>query len=68
MTENNIKDYFKRKRKDPPIEKYGSFNFLIYLAKVVDLGTAETLGRQIASEKVESEIYDSIIDSIIGYN
>jgi len=37
ITENMIKDYFKKHKKDKPLDKYASFYFLIYLAKVIDV-------------------------------
>jgi hypothetical protein len=40
VTENMIKDYFKKHKKDKPLAKYGSFYFLIYLAKVFDIGVS----------------------------
>jgi hypothetical protein len=37
VTENMIKDYFKKHKKDQPIQKYANFYFLLYLSKVIDL-------------------------------
>lgn len=67
VTENQIKEYFKKKKKEPPIIKYACFNFLIYLAKIVDLATAENIAKQIYEEKLDTEVINSIIDSYIGY-
>ena len=37
VTETMVKDYFKKHKKDKSISKYGSFYFLLYLAKVIDI-------------------------------
>lgn len=67
MTEKDIKEYFKRKMKDQPMKKYASFNFLLYLAKVVDIQTAENIGNQIYEENINCEIVDSLVDNILNY-
>lgn len=38
VTDQMIKDYFKRHKKDAPLVKYANFYFLIYMAKIIDLG------------------------------
>lgn len=68
LTESHIKEYFNRKKRDPALQKYANFNFLVYLAKVVDIPTAENIAKQIYEEKIDGEIIDSMIDTIIGYN
>jgi nuclear protein localization family protein 4 len=40
VTETMIKDYFKKHKKDKPLVKYANFYFLIYLAKVLDIGVS----------------------------
>ena len=37
VTENMVKDYFKKHRKDSGLIKYGNFFVLIYLAKMIDI-------------------------------
>lgn len=68
LTENNIKEYFKKKKKESAMIKYASFNFLIYLAKVLDIQTAENIAKQIVDEKIDNEILDSIMESLLPYN
>ena len=70
LTENSIKDYYKKKKskKGSALEKYASFNGLIYLAKKLDVETAQTLGGQIYDETLDLEVIEAYIDSIIGYN
>lgn len=68
LTENHIKEYFKKKKKETPMNKYANFNFLIYLSKVLDLATAENFARQIYEEKLDGEIIDGLMESVIGYN
>jgi hypothetical protein len=38
VTEQMIKDYFKKHKKDKALDKYANFYFLLYLAKVIDIG------------------------------
>jgi hypothetical protein len=38
VTDSMIKDYFKKHKKDKPLMKYANFYFLLYLAKVIDIG------------------------------
>jgi hypothetical protein len=38
VTEQQIKDYLKKYKKTSPSVKYANFYFLIYLAKVLDIG------------------------------
>lgn len=68
LTENHVKEYFKKKKNDTRMNKYANFNFLVYLAKVIDLQTAENFAKQIYEEKLEGEILDGLMESILGYN
>jgi len=68
LTENHIKSYFQKKKKEKPMLKYASFNFLIYLAKVMDIDTAVNISKQVVDENIDSEVLDSIIESILPYN
>jgi hypothetical protein len=38
VTEHNIKDYLKNYKKTSPNIKFSNFYFLLYLAKVIDVG------------------------------
>lgn len=67
MTENMIKEYFKKKKKDTALNKYANFNFLVYLAKVVDVQTAENICKQIYEENLDTEVLGYIMDSILQY-
>jgi hypothetical protein len=40
VTDSMIKDYFKRHKKDKSLVKYSNFYFLLYLAKVIDIGVS----------------------------
>lgn len=37
VTDTMIKDYFKKHKKDKPLNKFSNFYFLLYLAKVIDI-------------------------------
>lgn len=70
LTERILKDYYKKKRslQVPVLNKYASFNGLIYLAKKFDIDTVQTLGGQIYDETLDADVIEAYIDSIIGYN
>jgi hypothetical protein len=70
LTETNIKDYFNKKKKvnDTALNKYASFHFLIYLAKKSDVGTAESLAKQIYYETLDPEIIEAYLQGLFGYN
>lgn len=67
LTKNHIQDYFKKKKNEKPQIKYSCFNFLIFLAKTVDLATAVTIAKQIYEEKLDIEVIESLIESYLGY-
>jgi hypothetical protein len=39
-TKQDYKDYIKRHKKDPNPRKFSSFNFLVYIADLIDIDTA----------------------------
>lgn len=68
VTEQMIKDYFKRHKGDLPLVKCANFYFLLFLAKTIDVNTACTYGNQIADGFIDWEIVESILSSYIGYS
>lgn len=67
LTDNHIIEYFKKKKNEKALVKYSNFNFLIYLAKVVDIPTSENIAKQIVEESVDEETLNSIVESILPY-
>ena len=45
---------------------FANFNLLIYLCKKTDIGTVKTLCKQILEEKIDTEVFGCIVESIIG--
>ena len=67
VTENMIKDYFKRHKSDKPVIKCASFYFLIFIGKTIDLESAATYARQIANGYIDWDVLESILSTYIGY-
>ena len=68
VTENMIKDYFKRHKSDLPLIKCASFYFLIFIGKTIDLESAATYARQIANGTIDWDVLESILSTYVGYS
>ena len=68
VTENMIKDYFKRHKNDKPLNKCASFFFLIFIGKTIDLESACTYAKQIANGTIDWEVLEQILSTYIGYS
>ena len=67
VTQNNIKDYFKKYKNIDGNIKCANLNFLIYVAKTIDLDTASTFAKQVLEKKVNWEVIQSLLSNYIGY-
>ena len=67
VTQNMIKDYFKKYKNTDPNIKCANLNFLIYVAKTIDIETAATFARQVLEKKINWELVESLLSSYIGY-
>ena len=67
VTQNMIKDYFKKYKKTDPNIKCANLYFLAYIAKTIDLETASTFAKQVLEKKVNWETIESLLSSYIGY-
>jgi len=66
VTESDVRDYFKKHKKDSALIKYANFYCLLYFAKAIDISTAENFAQQIATEKIDAETIDSLLQTLIG--
>ena len=62
-----IKDYFQKYKKTDPNIKSANLNFLIYIAKTIDIDTASTFAKQILEHKINWEIVETLLRDYIGY-
>ena len=67
VTQKMIKDYFVKYKKTDPNIKCANLNFLIYIAKTVDIETASTYAKQVLEKKIDWEIVEQLLTSYIGY-
>ena len=67
VTQKMVKDYFiKYKNTDPNI-KCANLNFLIYIAKAIDIETASTFAKQILENKINWEVVETLLKDYIGF-
>ena len=67
VTQNMVKDYFVKYKKTDANIKCANLNFLIYVAKTIDIETASTWAKQVLENKISWEIVESLIGNYIGY-
>ena len=67
VTQNMIKDYFKKYKSTDPNIKCANLNFLAYVAKTLDIETASTFAKQVLEKKINWELVESLLSSYIGY-
>ena len=67
VTQKMIKDYFQKYKKTDPNIKSANLNFLIYIAKTIDIDTASTFAKQILEHKINWEIVETLLKDYIGY-
>jgi nuclear protein localization family protein 4 len=67
VTQNMIKDYFKKYKNTDPNIKCANLYFLMYVAKTLDIETASTFARQVLERKVNWDVIQSLLSSYIGY-
>ena len=67
VTQNMIKDYFKKYKNTDPNIKCANLNFLAYVAKTLDIETASTFAKQVLEKKINWELVESLLSSYIGY-
>ena len=67
VTQKDIKDYFKKYKNADANIKCANLNFLIYVAKTIDLDTASTFAKQVLEKKVNWEVIQSLLSNYIGY-
>lgn len=66
VTENLVRDYFKKHKKDPPNYKCASFNFLIFVAKTVDIETAVSVGNSLQKGIVNWDVLKALMQKYVG--
>ena len=67
VTNQMVKDYFQKYKSTDPNIKCANLNFLIYIAKSMDIETASTWAKQVLENKVNWEVIDSLLRNYIGY-
>ena len=67
VTQKDIKDYFKKYKNADANIKCANLNFLIYVAKTIDLDTASTFAKQVLEKKVNWDVIQSLLSNYIGY-
>jgi hypothetical protein len=67
VTDNMVKEWFKKHKKTKPAIKYANFFFLIYLAKILELESAEVYAKQINEEQLDHELLEELLSSLLGY-
>jgi len=67
VTSNMIKDYFKKYKSVDPNIRCANLNFLIYVAKTVDIETASTFAKQVLDKKINWEVVETLLSNYIGY-
>ena len=66
VTEQMIKDYFKKYKSEKPEIKCANFYFLLFMAKTIDIDTACTYAQEIQNGFIDWEVVESILSSYIG--
>ncbi|MCQ2820532.1 MAG: hypothetical protein MJ252_24980 [archaeon] len=61
ITNEMVKEYFQRHKEDKPLEKCANLNFLMFLAKTLDLDSALTYASQIAQGYIDWDVLESIL-------
>lgn len=61
-TTRDFKEHLRENKKKPSHIKYGDFNFLIYLADVLDIETAATIAENVERELPIAEAIDELIE------
>ena len=67
VTQNMIKDYFQKYKKTDPNIKCANLNFLVYIAKTIDIETASTFAKQVLENKINWEVVETLLKSYIGF-
>ena len=67
VTQSMVKDYFKKYAKTDPNIKCANLNFLIYIAKNIDIETASTFCKQVLENKINWEVVQTLLGNYIGY-
>lgn len=60
-TKKDLKEYLKVNKHKASHIKYGEFNLLVYLADIIDIGTAITLANTVPSEDKVPEALDDFV-------
>lgn len=61
-TTKDFKNHLMENKKKPSHIKYGDFNFLIYLADVLDIETAVSIAENVERETPIAEAIDDLIE------
>ena len=67
VTQNLIKDYFKKYKNTDPNIKCANLFFLMFIAKTVDEDTASTFAKQVLEKKVNWEVIETLLGTYLGY-
>ena len=67
VTQENIKEYFKKYQKVDPNIKAANLYFLKFIAKTIDLETAANFAKDVLKKKLDWDTVESLISSYIGY-
>ena len=67
LTQNNVKDYFKKYKNVDPNIKCANLDFLVYVAKTIDIDTASTWAKQVLEKKINWDVVQTLLSSLIGY-
>ena len=68
VTDDMVKEYFKRHKRDKPLDRCASFFFLIFIAKTIDVESAYAYAKQIANGSIDWEVINELLSNYIGYN
>lgn len=60
----DFRDYFKRSKSMPAQERFACFNFLLYLAEIMDLDTALSVARCVANEQPLDPALVELLESL----
>jgi nuclear protein localization family protein 4 len=67
VTQNDVKDYFKKYKNTNANIKCANLDFLIYVAKTLDIETASTFAKQVLNNKIDWDVVQSLLSNYIGY-
>lgn len=65
VTQNMIKEYFKKHKGEDALNKYANFYFLLFLAKAVESEFACSICQQIAKGTIDVDLVQNVVDSYI---